>query len=242
MSNKNNVVITSGRRPAPTRWRPVLPSKQEGIHEIYEEGAVLLVGAALATVLLVTAAGTGTSAAQEHDDHDDDHHRARRPPPTTTMPPSTQHDLAAAARVADDDDPVRAVQRAGGADQPRRDPRPRPHGQPVPVLRPEAVHQLLHHRHDGRPGVRRRPAGGLEHRHAAPPHGAVQPGLGEDRRHRAARRSWASWASASSPPATSARPSSPPGYGYFVGWWDSWHMIWELANHNSAPQTTCSSR
>lgn len=29
---------------------------------------------------------------------------------------------------------------------------------------------------------------------------------------------------------------APAPYGYFVGAWDSWHMIWELANHNSAPQ------
>ena len=29
---------------------------------------------------------------------------------------------------------------------------------------------------------------------------------------------------------------SPPGYGYFVGAQENWHMIWELANHNTAPQ------
>ncbi len=29
---------------------------------------------------------------------------------------------------------------------------------------------------------------------------------------------------------------APPGYGYRVGLFDSWHMIWELANHNSTPQ------
>jgi hypothetical protein len=29
---------------------------------------------------------------------------------------------------------------------------------------------------------------------------------------------------------------APPGYGYYTGIFDSWHMIWELANHNSTPQ------